>query len=69
MVHKIPGIVTKNAGAEEVHIRLDISFDLPLDMTEQLNFWGIHHFDSCEFDRDRCLLKLSAKTTLYQKGV
>lgn len=69
MVYKIPEAVRKNAGAEEVHICLDISFDLPLDMAEQLDLWGIHHFDSCEFDRERRLLKLSAKTTLYQKGV
>lgn len=47
---------------------MDISFYLPLDMAEQLELWGIHHFDSCEFDQDRCQFKLSAKTTLYQKG-
>lgn len=68
MVYKIPEAVRKNAGAEEVHIRMDIAFDLPLDMAEQLELWGIHYFDSCEFDQDRCQLKLSAKTTLYQKG-
>ena len=68
MVYRIPEVVRKNAGAEEVHIRMDIAFDLPLDMVEQLELWGIHHFDSCEFDQHRCQLKLSAKTTLYQKG-
>ena len=68
MVYKIPEAVRKNAGAEVVHIRMDISFYLPLDMAGQLELWGIHHFDSCEFDQDRCQFKLSAKTTLYQKG-
>lgn len=47
---------------------MDMTFDLPAEMAEQLELWGIDRFDSCEFDRDRCHLKMSANTKLYGKG-
>ena len=68
MICQFPGNKKKDTDTKEVHIRLDMTFDLPKEMAEQLDLWGIRDFDSCEFDRDRCLLKLCAKTTLYQKG-
>lgn len=67
MVFKFPEHREKHDTAREVNIRLDMTFDLPSEMAEQLELWGLSDFDSCEFDQERCQLKMSAKSTLYQK--
>jgi hypothetical protein len=68
MTYQFPEKAKQDLDPKEVRIGLEMTFDLPLEMTEQLELWGITEFDHCEFEQDRCRIKMSAHTTLYQKG-
>lgn len=60
---------TVEPGANVINFRMDLTFDVPAEIAEQLELWGLHRFDDCRYDQERKLLKLSATTTLYRKEV
>lgn len=68
MVREFPGRTAPDAGSEEIGITLDMTFDLPKEVADQLEMWGINEFDSCAVDPNRRQVKMSARTTLYRKG-
>jgi len=47
---------------------MDLTFDVPSNIAEQLALWGIYSFDDCQYDAERKVLRLSASTTLYEEG-
>ena len=51
-----------------LHIRLDMTFDVPEEIAEQLELWGLDVFEDCQYDPERRQLKMSASTALYRKG-
>ncbi len=67
MVKKFPGRTTPNANTEQFHITLNMTFDLPGEVAEQLELWGINEFDTCTVDPNRRRLEISARTTLYRE--
>ena len=68
MVKEFPGHTVPNAGSEEFRITLDLTVDLPKEVADQLEMWGVREFDSCAVDPNRRQVKISATTTLYRKG-
>ena len=68
MVKEFPGHTVPNAGSEEFRITLDLTVDLPKEVADQLEMWGVNEFDSCAVDQNRRQVKMSARTTLYRKG-
>ena len=60
---------TVEPGANVINFRMDLTFDVPAEIAEQLELWGLHPFDDCRYDQERKLLKLSATSTLYRKEV
>ena len=68
MVRKFPGHTAPNAVSEEFRITLDLTVDLPKEVADQLEMWGVSEFDSCAVDPNRRQVKMSARTTLYRKG-
>ena len=63
-----------------INLRMDLTFDVPSNIAEQLALWGIYSFDDClfcicfrkfffcQYDAERKVLRLSASTTLYEEG-
>ncbi len=47
MVKKFPGRTAQNANTEQFHITLNMTFDLPGEVAEQLELWGINEFYTC----------------------
>ena len=45
-----------------LRVSLDMTFDVPEEIAEQLELWGLNIFETCR------RLKMSASTTLYRKG-
>ncbi len=68
MVQRFPVSKARDANADAVRMRMDLTFDLPPEMAEQLDLWGINYFELCEYDPSQRHIKLSASTTLYRKG-
>lgn len=68
MVREFLGHTAPDADNEEIRITLDLTFDLPKEVADQLEMWGVNEFDSCAVDPNRRQVKMSARTTLYRKG-
>ena len=51
-----------------LRVSLDMTFDVPEEIAEQLELWGLNIFETCEYDPTCRRLKMSASTTLYRKG-
>ena len=49
-------------------MRMDLTFDVPAELAEQIELWGIYQFERCVYEEERRQLCLSACTTLYRKG-
>lgn len=45
-----------------INLRMDLTFDVPSNIAEQLALWGIYSFDDCQYDAERKVLRLSAST-------
>lgn len=56
-------------GCSALHIRLDMTFDVPEEIADQLELWGLSVFDVCEYDPEQRQLKMSANTALYRAEV
>lgn len=64
MVQK-PG---KKPKYDTIQMRMDLTFDVPAELAEQIELWGIYQFERCVYEEGRRQLSLSACTTLYRKG-
>ena len=51
-----------------LRVSLDMTFDVPEEIAEQLELWGLNIFETCEYDPTCRRLKMSAARTLYRKG-
>lgn len=51
-----------------LRVSLDMTFDVPEEIAEQLELWGLNIFETCKYDPTCRRLKMSASTTLYRKG-
>ena len=69
MVHEFPKRTQKQPDDSELRIRLDMTFDVPKEIADQLEMWGFNTFEDCEYDSDRRQLKMSASTTLKMGDV
>lgn len=72
MIYQFPNAVAKKKSAkkaenDEVRIQLDLSFDLPGKIAEQLEELGITDFEGCSYDPTRRCLKASVGTVLYRQ--
>ena len=56
-------------GAEKtIKMRMDLAFDVPAKIAEQIEMWGIYHFEHCVYNEERRQFTISACAELYQKG-
>ena len=53
---------------DAIKMRMDLTFDVPAELAEQIEQWGIYQFERCVYEEERRQLCLSACTTLYRKG-
>lgn len=53
---------------DAIKMRMDLTFDVPAELAEQIELWGIYQFERCVYEEERRQLCLSACTTLYRKG-
>lgn len=58
----------RNPKYDAIKMRMDLTFDVPAELAEQIELWGIYQFERCVYEEERRQLCLSACTTLYQKG-
>lgn len=68
MTWKFPSERGRVPDDSTLRICLDMTFDVPNEIAEQLELWGLNTFQKCEYDQDCRQLKVSAQTTLYRKG-
>ena len=40
-----------------INLRMDLTFDVPSNIAEQLALWGIYSFDDCQYDAERKVLR------------
>ena len=69
MVHEFPKRTQKQPDDSELRIRLDMTFDVPKEIADQLEMWGFNTFEDCEYDSDRRQLKMSASTLQQEQTV
>ena len=60
--------VSKQAVKDAVHIRMDISVDLPVELANEVERIGIYQFDKCTYDNDTRQMTASVNTTFYRVG-
>lgn len=53
---------------DAIKMRMDLTFDVPAELAEQIELWGICQFERCVYEEECRQLCLSACTTLYRKG-
>lgn len=53
---------------DEIKIQMELTFDMPVQIAEQVEMWGLYQFDKCEYDEARRMLRVTAKSTFYRKG-
>ena len=53
---------------DAIKMLMDPTFDVPAELAEQIELWGIYQFERCVYEEERRQLCLSACTTLYRKG-
>ena len=58
----------RNPKYAAIKMRMDLTFDVPAELAEQIELWGIYQFERCVYEQERRQLCLSACTTLYRKG-
>lgn len=68
MVLEFPWGNSQKPEDSPIRIRLDMTFDVPDEIAEQLELWGLNSFQECEYDQEKRQLKMSAVTALYRKG-
>ena len=68
MVKEFPNGKEPSLDNSALRICLDMTFDVPEEIAEQLELWGLNIFETCEYDPTCRRLKMSASTALYQKG-
>ena len=57
-----------NDADNEIKIQMELTFDMPVKIAEQVEMWGLYEFDKCVYDQDRRMLRVTAKSTFYRKG-
>lgn len=71
MICQFPNVATKKTAKKpddnEIHVQLDLKFDLPGKIAEQLDELSITKFEGCSYDPTRRCLKASVSTVLYRK--
>ena len=67
MVQKFMKKSRCSQGSSTLHIRFDMTFDIPEEIADQLELWGLNVFDTCEYDPEQRQLKMSANTALYRE--
>ena len=53
---------------DSVKIRMDITFELPEQMAQEVERLGIYEFERCEYNAGTRSMTASVTTTLYRKG-
>ena len=57
MVHEFPKRTQKQPDDSELRIRLDMTFDVPKEIADQLEMWGFNTFEDCEYCLSFCPLQ------------
>lgn len=69
MITKFPSFHAADSSADdEIKIQMELTFDMPTQIAEQLEMWGLYQFDQCAYDEERRMLRVTAKSTFYRKG-
>ena len=53
---------------DEIKIQMELTFDMPVKIAEQVEMWGLYEFDKCIYDPERRKMKVTASSTFYRKG-
>lgn len=59
-------IQNRQTKVEAVGIRMDIAFDLPLELANEVERLGIYQFDQCVFDERTKRMTASVTTKFYR---
>lgn len=51
-----------------LRVSLDMTFDVPEEIAEQLELWGLNIFETCEYDPTCRRLKMSSQHDAISKG-
>ena len=69
MITRFPPLHAGGSDADnEIKIQMELTFDMPVRIAEQVEMWGLYEFDKCVYDQDRRMLRVTAKSTFYRKG-
>lgn len=69
MITKFPPLHDGGRDADnEIKIQMELTFDMPVRIAEQVEMWGLYEFDKCVYDEERRMLKVTASSTFYRKG-
>lgn len=69
MVTRFPPLHAGGREADnEIKIQMELTFDMPAEIAEQVEMWGLYQFDTSEYDEERRMLRVTAKSTFYRKG-
>lgn len=53
---------------DEVNIQMELTFDVPSKIAEQIELWGLYQFEACSYDEERRRMVVKAKSTFYRRG-
>lgn len=69
MITKFPPLHAGESDADnEIKIQMELTFDMPAKIAEQVEMWGLYEFDKCIYDPERRKMKVTASSTFYRKG-
>ena len=69
MITNFPPLHTCDSDADnEIKIQMELTFDMPAKLAEQVEMWGLYEFDRCVYDQERRQMKTTASSTFYRKG-
>lgn len=69
MVTKFPLLCDDTPDADdEIKVQLELTFDVPKKIAEQVELWGLYQFEACSYDEKRRRMVMTATSTFYRKG-
>lgn len=69
MITRFPPLHAADSSADDkIKIQMELTFDMPAQIAEQVEIWGLYQFDRCVYDEERRMLRVTAKSTFYRKG-
>lgn len=68
MIYHFPSGKKAKDTEDTIHVRLNLTFDVPEEIAEQFERIGLEGFETCTYDQDTRRLEASMATTFYRNG-